>query len=98
MLSILKLKKEAYLISIHQFLAEVIGNMMSLTSIHQPLSNLEKNGLITSRFGEATAIRGGRRKRIYSLTSLGHEKLAQNKQILDQMWKVYGDYVADEGV
>ena len=98
MLSILKLKKEAYLIAIHHFLVEVTGNRMSLTSIHQPLSHLEKNGLITSGFGEATAIRGGRRKKVYSVTPLGHEKLAQNKKIIDLMWKVYGDYVTDKGV
>ncbi len=98
MLSILKLKQEAYLIAIHQFLTEVTGNKMSLTSIHQPLSNLEKNGLIRSGFGEATAIRGGRRKKVYSLTPLGHERLAQNKKIIDMMWQVYGEYVPDQGI
>ena len=65
MLSILNLQKDAYLIAITDHLSKITGKRVSLTSVHLPLSRLEKQGLIESEFGEATAVRGGRRKKIY---------------------------------
>lgn len=97
MLAILKLKADAYLITIHQYLVELTGDKISLTSIHKPLNDLEKSGYIVSDFGEATATRGGRRKRIYSVTSEGHEKLAEVKRINELMWDVYSEYSDQRG-
>ncbi len=87
LLSILNLRQEAYLIAIQQHLISVIGKPVSLTSVHLPLSRLEKNGLITSRLGEATAMRGGRRKKIYGLTRPGMQALSVYKRISDDLWK-----------
>jgi len=47
---------------------------------------LEKSGLITSRFGDATAVRGGRRKKIYRLTKEGLAALHSYKRISDDLW------------
>jgi PadR family transcriptional regulator PadR len=91
MLSILHLKKDAYLISIADHLTEVTGKKVSLTSVHVPLSRLEKSGLIESRFGEATAVRGGRRKKVYTVTALGFEVLDEHKKVTDMLWKSYLD-------
>ncbi len=87
LLSILNLKQEAYLIAIQQYLTRIIGKPVSLTSVHLPLSRLEKNGLVTSRMGEATAMRGGRRKKIYGLTRPGMLALSAYKRISDDLWK-----------
>lgn len=89
MLSIVKLGDEAYLIAIQEFLSEVTGKKIGLTSIHLPLSRLEKKGLLKSIFGEATAVRGGRRKKIYSVTKLGYEALDEHKQVSDRLWSSY---------
>lgn len=87
MLSILNLKKEAYLIAIVDHLSKVIGKKVSLTSVHLPLSRLEKNGIIEAEFGNATAVRGGRRKKIYRLTTMGYELLDEHKRISDLLWE-----------
>ena len=89
MLSILNLKKEAYLIAIHEHLIRVMGRKISLTSVHLPLSRLEKNGLIASEFGEATAVRGGRRKKIYRITEHGFAVLEEHRRISDLLWADY---------
>ena len=86
MLSILNLKDEAYLIGIKDYLEEHTGKTISLTSVHLPLSRLEKNGFLDSEFGEATAVRGGRRKKIYWLTERGFEALIEHKRINDILW------------
>lgn len=89
MLSILNLKKEAYLIAIVDHLSLLTGKKVSLTSVHLPLSRLEKNGIIEGEFGEATAVRGGRRKKIYRLTTMGYKLLDEHKRISDMLWKNY---------
>jgi PadR family transcriptional regulator PadR len=89
MLTIFDLKEEAYLIAITDRLSEVTGKKISLTSVHLPLSRLEKNGMIHGKLGEATAVRGGRRKKIYQITQAGFEMLDEHKRISDLLWKNY---------
>jgi len=89
MLSILNLREKAYLIAIQGHLSQVTGKKISLTSAHLPLSRLEKKGYIESKLGEATAVRGGRRKKIYNLTKLGLEALHEYKKIRDELWENY---------
>lgn len=87
LLSILNLKENAYLVSIVDYLSEITGKKVSLTSVHLPLVRLEKNEIIESNFGEATAVRGGRRKKIYKITELGFELLNEYKKISDVLWE-----------
>ncbi len=89
LLSILNLQSEAYLIAIQDHLAKVTGKKVSLTSVHLPLSRLEKSGLVEAEFGEATAVRGGRRKKIYKITGLGFKALSEYKKISDVLWADY---------
>jgi PadR family transcriptional regulator PadR len=92
MLSILHLKENAYLVAIADHLSQTTEKKVSLTSVHLPLNRLEKNGLIQSEFGEATAVRGGRRKKIYMITKLGFEALEEHKRISDLLWENYLKY------
>jgi DNA-binding PadR family transcriptional regulator len=89
MLSILNLGKNAYLVAIVDHLFQITGKKVSLTSVHLPLGRLEKAGWIESEFGESTAVRGGRRKKIYTITKRGFELLAEHKRISDMLWENY---------
>lgn len=89
MLSILNLRESAYLIAIKDYLTQITGRKIALTSAHLPLSRLEKKGYIKSKFGEATAVRGGRRKKIYRLTKSGFDALYEYKRISDELWENY---------
>ena len=86
MLAILNLKADAYLIAIVDHLSEITGKKVSLTSVHIPLSRLEKSELITWSYGESTAVRGGRRKKIYRITNLGMDSLEEHKRVSDLLW------------
>ena len=89
MLSILSLRSEAYLVAITDHLSRITGHRIMLTSVHLPLTRLEKMGFITSELGEATAVRGGRRKKIYRLTKTGLRALGEQKRINDALWSAY---------
>ncbi len=56
---------------------------ISLPAIHVVLKRMEKKGWIDSRFGEPSAERGGKRKRLYWATGAGYHiaKEAQEKKI-----------------
>jgi PadR family transcriptional regulator PadR len=85
-LTILNLEKDAYLIAITDHLTKITGKKVSLTSVHAPLSRLEKHEVLRGENGEATAVRGGRRKKIYTVTKLGLELLEDYKRISDSLW------------
>ena len=89
LLSIVALKENAYLIAIQEHLSEVTGRSVSLTSVHLPLSRLEKAGLLDAHYGEASAKRGGRRKKIYRLTRAGYHALEEHKKVSDALWAHY---------
>jgi PadR family transcriptional regulator len=89
MLSILNLRSEAYLVAIADHLTRTLGHAIRLTSVHLPLTRLEKSGFITSELGEATAVRGGRRKKIYRITKSGLRALGEHKRVNDALWAAY---------
>ncbi len=89
MLSILNLGEEAYLVGIKDYLERISDKAVSMTSVHLPLSRLEKIGYLDSEMGEATAVRGGRRKKIYSVTKAGLKALEEYKAMSDSLWNNY---------
>ena len=86
LLTILHLKEDAYLVSIRKHLSGLMKKGWSIGAIHIPLRRLEKAGYVEAFFGEATAVRGGRRKKIYKVTGKGMEALTENKRVNDLLW------------
>jgi DNA-binding PadR family transcriptional regulator len=89
LLSILKLRQDAYLVAIVDHISQITGKKTSVATIYFPLSRLEEQGVVSSRFGEATAVRGGRRKKIYSVTELGFRLLEEHKRVSDLLWREF---------
>jgi PadR family transcriptional regulator, regulatory protein PadR len=67
---------EAYAFKIVEELENQTGRSASIGAVHSTLSRLEDKGFLTSQFGKPTLERGGRRKRIYTVTALGNRTLA----------------------
>lgn len=89
MLAIGYLREEAYLVAIRKHLSSITGRELSIGAVHIPLRRIEKQGLIAASFGESTSVRGGRRKKIYWLTSTGLAALEKNKKVSDRLWTDY---------
>ncbi len=58
---------------------------MSPGAIFTTLERLESRGLVTSRYGEPSAERGGRSKRFYRLTPAGRRALAMAVRTVRRM-------------
>ena len=89
MLAVGYLQEDAYLVAIRKHLSKIVGRELSIGAVHIPLRRIEKQGLIAASFGESTAVRGGRRKKIYRLTTSGLEALEESKRVSDRLWTDY---------
>jgi DNA-binding PadR family transcriptional regulator len=73
--AILRLKDDAYGVTIRQEIEGRAGRFVSAGAIYTALERLEAKGLVRSSTGEATPARGGRRKKYYRLEPAGAEAL-----------------------
>lgn len=86
LLTVVALQKDAYGVEIKRELEERLNERLSVGSIQSALKRMEEKGYLTSEFGEATQIRGGKRKRIYTATSAGRQVLEEMKEIRAGLW------------
>lgn len=96
LLIIRSLKRDAYLVLITSHLAKAIGARITLPAVHTSLLRLEKLGHIDSELGEGTAVRGGRRKKIYRVTTAGYSALADYRRISEALWTAAPNPVAEK--
>jgi DNA-binding PadR family transcriptional regulator len=87
LLTVWNLKEDAYLVKIRSQISRISGKELTIGAIHLPLNSMEKSGLISSVFGESTKKRGGRRKRIYTITKSGFDALRESKKKQNQFWE-----------
>jgi hypothetical protein len=96
LLAVWQLGDQAYCVPVRQCLMEVTGREWSFGAIYDPLDRLESNGYLSSELSEPVSERGGRSKRIYSLTPLGRRALEEMKKIQDTMWAAVNDWSVEE--
>ena len=89
LLAIGSLGDEAYLVSMKKFLSKIQRRPLSIGAVHIPLRRLERGGYIQAHLGEPTPARGGRRKKIYSLTDKAIKVLEESKRVHDILWSSY---------
>jgi DNA-binding PadR family transcriptional regulator len=69
---------DAYGASIRDEIVHRTGREVSAGAVYTTLQRLETRGLVSSKWGDATPERGGKRKRHYSLEPAGREALARS--------------------
>ena len=82
------LQDEAYGASIATEIEQRLKREVTLSAVHVTLYRLEDKGYIKSKVGGATSERGGRRKRIYSITSAGLAMLRAMKEARIDLWNL----------
>lgn len=86
MLAVGILYKEAYGVAIIDEIERRIGRKVSIGALQTVLRRLESKGYLASEFGEATNVRGGKRKRYFSLTTLGSRVLRENQEQRQELY------------
>lgn len=82
------LQQDAYGNAIVTEIKERVGREVNLSAVHVTLYRLEDKGLVKSKMGGATNERGGRRKRIFTITNAGLALLRAMKESRLDLWKL----------
>jgi PadR family transcriptional regulator PadR len=82
------LQEEAYGAAIADEIENRLKRIVTLSAVHVTLYRLEDKGYVKSKTGGSTKERGGRRKRIYSVTSAGMAMLKLMKETRVDLWKM----------
>ena len=85
------LQDEAFGVAIKLEIEKRTGRTPSIGALHSSLNRLEKKGFIDSREGGATKVRGGRRKRFYTITAAGKQALVKARELRNEMFDLIPD-------
>lgn len=86
MLTVGILQEDAYGVSVKKEIESRLNRSVSIGALHAALRRLEGKGYLHSQLGEATASRGGKRKRYFTVTVYGYRALQTVKDTRNQLW------------
>ncbi len=86
LLTILAQPEEAYSVGIAKEIEKVTGRKVVHSVVHASLTRLVKKGMLQDAMGEATSQRGGKRKRMYSLSRAGIVALEKARDQRNALW------------
>ncbi|WP_461054554.1 PadR family transcriptional regulator [Spirosoma arcticum] len=87
LLTVAALQERAYCASITQTIDQQMGRSISFPTVHTTLQRLEEKGFVASQMGGATAERGGRQKRLFTVTAVGQRALIECRGVRAQLWE-----------
>jgi DNA-binding PadR family transcriptional regulator len=83
------LGEEAYAFNIADEFESQTARSVSIGAVHSTLTRLEAKGFLKSAMGSSTAERGGRRKRIFTITALGQKTLKESRDFKVSLWEKF---------
>ena len=87
LLAIRALDPPVYAVPIQRFSAEATGRDVVMGAVYASLDRLEQKGLVRSTLGDSTAERGGKRKRLFTVTAIGVRHLKEVRRVRERIWK-----------
>jgi PadR family transcriptional regulator PadR len=85
LLAVLGLGDDAYPVSIRDAIEERTRRKVSRAAVFITLERLERNGFVTSRYGDPTPVRGGRAKRYFRSTPDGIAAVKKSVRLMKSM-------------
>jgi DNA-binding PadR family transcriptional regulator len=87
LLTIKALGEDTYGVPIQQYLERTAGRRIAMGAVYAALDRLEGKDLVRSALGEATRERGGKRKRLFSVTPAGRRAVQDARKVRDRIWQ-----------
>lgn len=85
LMAVLHLADDAFGTSVCGDIVDRTGREASRGAVYVTLDRLEEKGLLSSRFDDATPSRGGRRKRLFSVTPTGLRAVKSSVETIVRM-------------
>ena len=86
LLTVAIFQDKAYGVIVKEEIFNQTGRSVNISAVHAALVRLEDKGYVKSELGGAEAKRGGRRKRIYTITVKGRTELAEIRATREKLW------------
>lgn len=86
LLSVWRLKGEAYGVAVKKFIRNTIGKDWNYGTLYCTFDQLVKKGMLEKREGMPLPERGGRRKMYYSVTPEGIRTLQEAIELHSSLW------------
>jgi PadR family transcriptional regulator, regulatory protein PadR len=86
LLAVGMLSGNAYGLAVVDELEKQTGRNIVISAAHKALVRLEEKGYLRSKMGGGTETRGGRDKRLYTLTEAGIRTVNQSREMRNSMW------------
>ena len=86
MLTIAALQDDAYGLAIKRELEKETKRTIAISGVHASCNRLEDKGFLSSRFGEKSKKRGGKRKKIYEVSLKGQKALQEAYDLRQRLW------------
>ncbi len=77
---------DAYGLSIRNAVIKQSNRNVAIGAVHSALSRLEEKGFLTPRLDNATNKRGGRRKKLFTITQAGQQAVEINRNLRNSLW------------
>lgn len=87
LLAVLRQENEGYGMSIRREIEGSVGRDVSIGAVYATLDRLERKGLVRSREGDATPVRGGRARKHFALTPDGAAALRTSRAMMNRLWE-----------
>src|SRR5262245_24140384 len=87
MLAVLRVREDAYGVSIARETEETGGSPVTQSAVYLALERRCQQGLVGSRLGEPTPERGGRAKKLFSVTAAGLRAIRRTQAAFMALWK-----------
>jgi DNA-binding PadR family transcriptional regulator len=88
LLVVVALGDEAYGVAVQRRLERDAKRRLALGAVYAALERLEHKGYLESEFGDATPQRGGRRKRVFSVTAEGLRAVRDVRRTRERLWQL----------
>jgi PadR family transcriptional regulator, regulatory protein PadR len=86
LLAVLTLADGAYGIAVQAVIERETGREVTLGAAYAALERMERKGLLQSSLGESTGARGGKRRRMFSVTPAGLRVLTDARKAREALW------------
>ncbi|MCE7995566.1 MAG: PadR family transcriptional regulator [Roseivirga sp.] len=86
LLSVAALVDSAYAVAVRAEIEGRANRKVNISAIHASLYRLEDKGFLDSHMGEATNKRGGKSKRIFTVTTYGYKTLKEAQTVRQSFW------------
>lgn len=89
---------KAYGFSITTAIEKELNRSVTMSSVHTALYRLQEKGYVSSRIGDSSTARGGRKKRLFTITTQGKVVLQKAREARTYLWNKIPEKLIEGGL